>query len=172
MSEPFIAEIRVFGFNFAPVGWAACDGQILPISQNTALFSVLGTTYGGNGQTTFALPNLQDRHAMGADQGPGLSPRSLGQQVGASTVTLTTAQMPAHSHTLSAGGSGTATSPAGAALAPPANGAVVYRAPGTLSPMAGESLSPAGGSQPHPNRQPTLGLNFCIAIQGIFPSPN
>ncbi len=169
MAEPFIAEIRMFGFNFAPTGWAACDGQILPISQNTALFSLLGTTYGGDGKTSFALPNLMASLALGAGQGPGLSQRELGQQGGQATVALTVAQMPAHQHDLRSTGSPDSTSPAAAALAATANGAPAYRLPGATTPMAAGSLALAGQSAPHENRPPSLVLMFCIALQGVFP---
>jgi microcystin-dependent protein len=172
MSDPFLAEIRVMPYNFAPRGWASCDGQLLPISQNTALFALLGTNYGGNGQTTFALPNLRDRAAMHAGQGPGLSNRDLGQAVGQASVTLQASEMPAHGHGLMGGASGLSASPANAAMAPPSTGASVYRMPGVTAPMAGESIGASGGSQPHENRQPYLGLMFCIAMQGIFPSRN
>ena len=167
MSVPFIAEIRVFGFNFVPVGWATCDGQILPIQQNTALFSLLGTTYGGNGQTTFRLPNLQGRSAMGNGRGPGLSERFLGETGGAATIMLISSEVPAHTHTLGASVTPDSTSPAGKLMAPAPSAA--YRAPGVVAPMSAESLSPAGVSQPHENRSPYLTLNFCIALQGIFP---
>lgn len=170
MSEPFIAEIRVLPYNFAPRGWARCDGQLLPISQNTALFSLLGTNFGGDGKVTFGLPNLQDRFAMGAGDGPGLTPRSLGEITGQANVTLTSAEMPAHSHTLMAGLTPNASSPAGAVMSPTASGGGnVYRAPGALAGMAAGSVGPAGGNQPHNNRQPYLGLQFCIAMQGIYP---
>ena len=170
MSEPFLAEIRVMPYNFAPRGWATCDGQLLPISQNTALFSLLGTNYGGNGVSNFALPDLRNRTAMSAGQGPGLSNRDLAQTAGQSSVTLQASQMPQHSHGLMGGSSGLVASPANAAMAPPATGASVYRIPGATAAMASESIGPTGGSQPHENRQPYLGLLFCIALQGIFPS--
>lgn len=169
MSDPFIAEVRVLPFNFAPRGWASCDGQLLPIAQNTALFSLLGTTYGGDGRTTFALPNLAGRFAMGPGQGPGLSDRYLGEDTGQASVTLTEAQMPSHNHELRAGASGLATSPAGALMAPPVNGASAYRAPGAPATMAAGMVGAAGGGQPHENRQPYQALMFCIALQGIFP---
>lgn len=170
MSEPFIAEIRVLPYNFAPRGWATCDGQLLSIAQNTALFSLLGTTYGGNGQTTFALPNLDARMAMGTGQGPGLSNRTLGQAVGQAAVGLNANHLPQHTHGLMAGASGLVASPANAALAPPANGAAAYRTPGAAVAMAADSIANTGGSAPHENRQPYLGLMFCIALQGIYPS--
>ena len=170
MSEPFLAEIRTLPYNFAPRGWAQCDGQILAISQNTALFALLGTTYGGNGITTFALPDLRGRFAMHAAQGPGLSPRTLGEMDGASTVSLLSIEMPMHGHTLQAGITPASTSPSGNVMAPTATGGGnAYRAPGTTTPMASAAISPAGGSQPHENRQPYQALNFCIALQGIFP---
>ena len=170
MSDPFIAEIRVLPYNFAPVGWASCDGQLLPIAQNTALFSLLGTTYGGNGKTNFALPDLRGSFAMGAGQGAGLNLRDLGQAVGQAAVALQASEMPTHSHALQAGSTPGATSPAGTVMAPTANGAKIYRAPGAGAVMSGAAISPAGGSQPHENRQPYQALNFCIALQGIFPA--
>lgn len=169
MADPFVAEIRMFGFNFAPTGWAACDGQVLPISQNTALFSLLGTNFGGNGSSNFALPDLRSRLALGTGQGPGLSQRVVGESGGAAAVTLTDAQMPGHSHDLLGVPSPTTGSPADAALAPTANSAPAYRIPGATTSMASDSLAASGGSLPHNNRQPYLGLNFCIALQGIFP---
>lgn len=170
MSEPFIAEIRVLPYNFAPKGWARCDGQLMPISQNTALFSLVGTNYGGNGTSNFGLPDLRDRFAMSAGQGPGLSDRVVGESAGTATVTLLANEMPGHSHGLMAGITPASTSPAGALMAPTAaGGGNVYRGPGATTPMAAESIAPTGGAQPHENRQPYLGLTFCIALQGIFP---
>ena len=170
MSEPFIAEIRVMPYTFAPRGWARCDGQILPISQNTALFSLIGTLYGGNGTSSFGLPNLRDRFAMGAGQGPGLSQRSVGESTGADTVTLLSQNMPAHTHGLVASATSAATSPAGSAMAPTSTGGGnVYRAPGAPSAMSTAAIDPAGGSQPHENRQPYQALEFCICLQGVFP---
>ncbi|MFN3303911.1 MAG: phage tail protein [Roseateles sp.] len=170
MSDPFIAEIRVMPYNFAPRGWARCDGQLMPIQQNTALFSLLGTNFGGDGRATFGLPNLQDRFAMGTGMGPGLSDRVIGEATGQAAVTLTTSEMPAHSHTLMAGLTPNATSPTGAVMSPTASGGGnVYRAPGALAAMAAGTVSTTGGNQPHNNRQPFLGLQFCIALQGIFP---
>ncbi len=170
MAEPFVAEIRMFGFNFAPRGWAACDGQLLPISQNTALFSLLGTTYGGNGQSNFGLPNLMGNLAIGFGQGQGLSIRDLGEQGGQATVTLSAAQLPPHAHALMATAAPTTTNPAGAALSPTATGAPAYRIPGAMAAMAGTSLAAAGQSLPHENRPPCLTLMFCIALQGVFPA--
>lgn len=169
MADPFVAEIRVFGFNFAPTGWAFCDGQLLPISQNTALFSLLGTNYGGDGKSNFGLPDLRDSFALGAGNGPGLTPRGVGERGGQATVVLGTAAMPAHSHPLMATAAATTGSPSGAALAPPVTGAATYRIPGVVAAMAANSTSLTGGGQPHENRQPLLSLNFCIAMQGIFP---
>lgn len=169
MADPFLAEIRMFGFNFAPIGWAACDGALMPISQATALFSLLGTSYGGDGRTTFQLPNLQGSFAVGTGQGPGLSPRSQGETSGAVTVTLQTSEMPVHRHALMAGLSSMNPGYPNSALAPTANGANAYRTSGVIAAMAPDALLSAGGSQPHENRQPYLGLLFCIALQGVFP---
>jgi microcystin-dependent protein len=169
MSDAFVAEIRIFPFNFAPRGWATCDGQLLPISQNTALFSLVGTFYGGNGVSNFALPDLRDRFALGQGQGPGLSERFVGETGGSAGVSLLQSEMPSHRHTLAATPSATTTVPTGAALAPPVDGSVAYRTPGVLAPMASESIGPAGSGIPHENRQPYQTLNFCIALQGIFP---
>lgn len=170
MAEAFLAEIRVFGFTFPPQGWAFCDGQIMPIQQNTALFSLLGVNYGGDGRSTFALPDLRGRFALHQGQGPGLSQRFVGETGGQASVTLQASEMPAHSHALRADASPTAASPAGAALAPTANGTAVYRSGVANAQMASASIAVAGGSQAHENRQPLLGLNFCIALQGIFPA--
>lgn len=170
MSEPFLAEIRIFGGNFAPQGWAFCDGQLLPISTNTALFSLLGTTYGGNGQTNFALPNLRGRVPMHPGQGPGLSSRSLGEEGGSSSVTLLQNELPSHTHSMKYNKSvpGDSNSPAGKLFA----GSVVPVASVfSSSPpdTAIGSATAAGGGQPHNNMQPYLGLSFIIAMQGIFP---
>jgi microcystin-dependent protein len=168
-SEPFIAEIMIFAGNFPPRGWAFCDGQLLPISQNTALFSLLGTTYGGNGQTTFALPDLRGRVPVHAGQGLGLSSVSLGEVGGAEVVTLTGAQSPAHVHEVAASNGGaTASRPSNNFLA--AGGAYATASDGTT--MNPAMIRNSGGGQPHENRQPYLALNFCIALQGIFPARN
>jgi microcystin-dependent protein len=170
MTDPFVAEIRIFPFNFAPTGWAMCNGQLLPISQNTALFSLLGTTYGGNGQSTFALPNLQGSAPMHTGQGPGLSQRVLGQMSGTTAVTLLQSEIPQHTHALNAQNApGDTSSPAGNAYAR-AIGATPYQPPGGAQvAMAPQAVGVTGGSQPHNNMQPYLTLNFCIALQGIFP---
>jgi microcystin-dependent protein len=166
MSNPYLGEIRLFASNFAPDGWALCNGQLLPISQNTALFSVIGTTYGGDGQTTFALPDFQDRVPIHQGEGLGLSPYVIGQSGGAATVTLTTAQLPTHVHPIGAS-SATATTgtPAGGALA--IASAELY---GVASNMGAMGSQLVGGGQPHDNVQPFLGVNFIIALQGIYPS--
>jgi microcystin-dependent protein len=179
-TDQFVAEIRMFPFNFAPAGWAFCDGQLLPISQNTALFSLLGTTYGGNGQSTFALPNLQGDAPMQHGQGSGLSQRFLGEQSGVESVTLLQSEMPVHAHALhgcdsDAGDPGndpTGELPAkgywDSGTAGGIVGAYSDSASGAVA-MAPQALSLAGGSLPHNNMQPYLTLNFCIALQGIFP---
>lgn len=176
MASPFIGEIRMFGGNFAPRGNAFCNGQIISISQNTALFSLLGTTYGGNGQTTFALPNLQSRAPMHFGQGPGLSLRSLGEQGGVENVTLATAEMPAHTHQATAQtGAGTQGSPAGATWATVSvgrNPSPLYAPAPANTTMNPAAISPAGSTQPHPNMPPYLVINFIIATQGVFPPRN
>jgi microcystin-dependent protein len=167
MADPFVAEIRIFPFNFAPRGWAWCDGQLLPLSQNTALFSLLGTTYGGNGKSNFALPDLQGRAPMHPSQGPGLSLRDLGESGGSETVALLESEIPAHHHRAFASGrDGDSSNPGGAALAA---GSTIYADAANLVDMAPESLAPAGGSAPHNNMQPYLTSYFCIALQGVFP---
>ena len=174
MSEPFVAEIRIFAGNFAPRGWAFCDGQLLPIAQNTALFSLIGTTYGGDGRTTTALPNLQGRAPMHPGRGPGLTARRLGQKVGAETVTLSEAQIPSHSHTLrvedpSAGAPG---GPTNQSTLSRSFNALAYQTntSASLVDMASETLSTTGGGQAHTNLQPFLTLNFIIALVGTYPS--
>jgi microcystin-dependent protein len=168
MADPFLAEIRIFGFNFPPKGWAFCDGQIMPISQNTALFSLLGTTYGGDGKSTFALPDMQGNVPMHPGQGQGLSLRDLGEMGGSQTVTLLTTEIPAHSHTLrGVENDPTFFTPIGNIPAGINQMYVTGSAPNTT--MAPQSLAIAGGSQPHNNLMPYLTLNFCIALQGVFP---
>jgi microcystin-dependent protein len=168
--DPFVAEIRIFPFNFAPKGWAFCDGQILPISQNTALFSLLGTTYGGDGKSNFALPDIQGNAPMHPGQGPGLSLHDLGETGGTETVTLLESEIPSHSHALMASTQpGEDPTAVGEALGRSV-GANLYQASTSgLVPLADRALAPAGGSQPHNNMQPYLTLSFCIALQGVFP---
>ena len=174
MSEPFVAEIRIFGFNFAPRGWAMCNGQLMPISQNTALFSLLGTMYGGDGKTTFGLPNLQGGAAMHWGQGPGLTDRVEGETGGEQTVTLIQTEMPAHSH--SAGcdsGAGGNAAPTSGMWATTGRGRPLpYSSNAPNTPMSPQALGIAGGGQPHNNMPPYLTLNFCIALQGVFPARN
>jgi microcystin-dependent protein len=167
MSQPFLSEIRIFAFGYAPKGWAFCNGQVLPISQNQALFSLLSTTYGGDGRTTFALPDLRDRTPMHE-----CSRYPLGQGGGEAAHTLTIAEMPIHTHQLNG------TSTVGAQILPAGNllakaSLPLYRAPdNNLAALSPAALANVGGSQPHSNMQPFLTLNFCIALQGIFPSQN
>lgn len=167
MASPFVAEIRIFGFKFAPTGWAQCNGQILPISQNTALFSLLGTTYGGNGQSTFALPNLQGNAAMHPGQGQGLSLRDLGEMGGAESITLLASEIPLHTHSFSA--SEEVVNEAKLENFFFGAGETRYAAPNNIVQMAPQALTPSGGGLPHNNMQPYLTLNFCIALQGVFP---
>jgi microcystin-dependent protein len=171
MADPFVAEIRIFGFNFAPKGWAFCDGQLLPLSQNTALFSLLGTFYGGDGKSTFALPDLQGSAPMFWGDGAGLSQHFIGEQSGSESVTLLVSEMPFHTHTLQA-----FATPAdlkepqdGAVLTRTQDGALYNATISNLQTMAPQALTPAGGSLPHNNMMPYLTLNFCIALQGVFP---
>lgn len=170
MADPFVAEIRIFPFNFAPRGWAFCNGQILPISQNTALFSLLGTTYGGNGQSTFALPDMQGNAPMHPGQGPGLSLHDLGETGGSETVTLLQSEIPAHSHSWTASNQdGNDQSPVNELFAGGVGGVSTYAAPSAIQGFNPSTLAPAGGDQPHNNMQPFLTLNFNIALQGVFP---
>ena len=174
MSNPFLAEIRIFTGNFAPKGWALCDGQLLPISQNTALFSLLGTTYGGDGKSNFALPNLQGCAPMQAGQGPGLSLRDLGETSGEQTVTLLQTEMPSHSHTAQGSTGSDQTTPVNNAWASGAKlgGGNLYvpTNPPTNVQMNPFATSIAGGNLPHNNMPPFLGLTFIIALQGVFPA--
>ena len=175
MADPFVAEIRIFPFNFPPKGWAFCDGQLLPISQNTALFSLLGTTYGGDGKSTFALPDLQGSAAMHPGQGPGLSLYDLGQTGGSQFVTLIQSEMPSHFHNvgMANAGNGDSPTPVGNTWAgvPSGRGFLnTYHSGPPTAKMLASSILPAGGSQPHNNMQPYLTLNFCIALQGVFPA--
>jgi microcystin-dependent protein len=167
--DPFVAEIRIFPFNFAPKGWAFCDGQILPLSQNTALFSLLGTTYGGDGKSNFALPDMQGNAPMHPGQGPGLSLHDLGETGGSDTVTLLESEIPSHTHSMRASKSaGTDTNPQVNNLAQGV-GIGQYGPAASFVNLADTALTPAGGDQPHNNMQPYLTLNFCIALQGVYP---
>jgi len=175
MSNPFLAEIRIFPFNFAPVGWALCNGQLLPISQNTALFTLIGTYYGGDGRSNFALPNFQGVGAVGWGQGPGLSYYDLGQIGGQASVTLTAIQVPSHNHPTNCSSTG------GGQISPQNNvwGDVSVRGSKFYANVAGNAVQMnnacvglAGGSLPHNNMPPYLTLNFCIALQGVYPSRN
>ena len=169
MADPYIGEIRMTGFNFAPTGWATCDGQLLPISQYTALFSLLGTQFGGNGTTNFALPDLRGRVPVHQGQGPGLSPYVMGEVLGVESLTLTTGQMPAHTHAIGAHSTGgDSSSPTGHVLAASTSRDNVYSDAAADTALAPPAV--AGGNQPHENRQPLLCVNFIIALQGIFPS--
>jgi microcystin-dependent protein len=178
MANPFLGEIRAFGFYFAPQGWATCSGQILPITQNTALFSLLGTTFGGDGRSNFALPNLGGQAALHAGSGPGLTTYDPGEQVGSAAVTLNLQQLPAHTHSLNVqNASAGVVTPQGSVLAK--GGTDVDRQPHPYStyvaatpntPLSSNSIGPVGGNQAHENRQPSLSVNFCIALSGVFPS--
>lgn len=174
MSSPFVGEIEIFGFNFAPAGWAQCQGQLMPISQNTALFSLLGTQYGGDGRTTFALPNLQGQIPVGQGQGPGLSQYNVGETAGSETVTLTLAEIPSHTHTLPVdAGDGRAPAPSPTTvLGATGRGAMdVYAATATSgATMTVSSVGIGGGSQGHNNMMPYVALNYCISLGGIFPA--
>ncbi|MCB9399651.1 MAG: phage tail protein [Acidobacteria bacterium] len=169
MADPFVAEIRIYPFNFAPSGWAFCDGQLLPLSQNTALFSLLGTTYGGNGKSNFALPNLQGRAVMHPGQGPGLSLHDLGETGGSETVSLLESEMPNHNHPhVVSQADGYSRTPNGELLAT-GIGIGQYASITNSQVLNPNAASPSGGDVPHNNMMPYLTLNFCIALQGIFP---
>jgi microcystin-dependent protein len=173
MQDPWLGEIALVAFNFAPVGWAMCNGQLLSVNQNTALFSLLGPTYGGDGVNTFALPNLQSRVPLHFGQGTGLSAYALGQNVGVESVKLDPSQIPSHTHTYNPQantGVGSGGSPAGAVWAGSATGDTIYKTGASNTNMAAQTLGNTGGGQAHENRQPTLALNYIIALQGIFPS--
>jgi microcystin-dependent protein len=173
MTDPFVAEVRIFAGNFAPTGWAFCDGQLMPISQNTALFSLLGTSYGGDGRVTFALPDLRGAAPMQQGQGSGLSQHFLGEMGGEASVAVLTSEIPVHNHETSAvDGPGTVNSPAGALFAKANSGRVadrIYSTQAANITMGGQSSALTGGSQPHNNMPPFLCLSFIIALQGIFP---
>ncbi len=166
MAEPFLSEIRIMSFGFAPRGWALCDGQLLPINQNQALFSLLGTTFGGNGQTNFALPDLRARTPIHVGSG-----HTLGERGGEQAHTLSIAEVPTHTHVANASSSvGNAVIPTNTVLGSPLN--LSYRPPDSLTTLHPSTVTNVGGSQAHLNMQPYLTLSFCIALQGIFPSPN
>ena len=170
MADPFIGEIRPVPYNFAPRGWAFCNGQILPINQNTALFSLIGTTFGGNGQTTFALPDLRGRVPLGVGSGPGLAPRTLGERAGSESVTLNVNEMPAHSHGVNVSVQpADAFAPAGSL--PAVSPRQVFE-PNATGSFAQDTIAPAGSSTPHGNLQPLLVISYIIALEGIFPSQN
>lgn len=173
MADQFIGEVRIFGGNFAPKGWALCNGQLLPISQNTALFSLLGTYYGGDGKTNFALPNLMGRAPMHPGQGPGLTNRVLGEMDGSNTVTLLANEMPAHNHLPMANGnedSGTMSVATGNVWGAGGRGTAIYSGDSSRVQMSMLALGPAGGSMPHNNMQPYLGVTYIIALEGIYPA--
>jgi microcystin-dependent protein len=170
MADQFVAEIRIFGFNFAPTGWAFCNGQILPISQNTALFSLCGTTYGGDGKSTFGLPNFQGSAALGFGQGSGLSLYDLGQSGGSSSVTLLQSEIPVHTHTgMKANARAGISNNPNAAAPALTTGTFTYDSTAPTTALSAASTQVVGGSLPHNNYMPSLVLNFCIALQGIFP---
>ena len=176
MSDPFIGEIKTFGFSFPPQGWAQCNGALLPIPQNTALFSLLGTIYGGDGETTFAIPDLRGRAPISAGTGPGLTPRSLGQRPGSEAESLSEAHIPAHTHNVArqcVDAAGNEASPKDHHPAQDASGFTLdYSSAMPDSTMAPETTEAAGGGQAHPNMQPSLVVNFSIALVGVFPSPS
>jgi microcystin-dependent protein len=170
MADPFVAEIRIFGFNFAPTGWAQCNGQLMPISQNTALFSLVGTFYGGDGRSTFGLPNMQGSIALHQGNGAGLTPRVIGEAGGTENVTLLSNEIPAHTHAVNCVSvAGNKQQPSGNLWAKELTGKKDYNAAPDGTPMNAAALAPAGGGSPHDNLQPYLVLNYCIALQGIFP---
>ncbi len=166
MSDPFVAEIRIFAGNYAPRGWAFCNGQLLPIAQNTALFSLIGTTYGGDGRTTTALPNLQGRAPMHPGRGPGLTARRLGERVGVATVTLSESQIPPHTHGVNSASDTTTATPDANSIP----GATPMYGAGATTPMASGALGNTGGGGAHSNLQPYMAINFIISLQGIYPS--
>ncbi|MBY0304105.1 MAG: hypothetical protein B7Y43_14000 [Sphingomonas sp. 28-62-20] len=177
MSSPFIGEIRIFGFNFAPRGWVFCKGQLLPISQYSAVFAVLGTSYGGNGTTNFGIPNFQSNAPMGWGNGPGLTPRAIGEQSGTPSVTLSPLEMPAHNHLVNGQAPTNAATqvvntPTSTANIGFSAGARLYAAPPATTTLAPQAIGPTGGSGAHDNQQPSLALNFCLAIEGVFPVRN
>jgi microcystin-dependent protein len=174
MSQPFVGQIIAVGFNFAPQGWALCQGQLLPISEYSTLFALIGTTFGGNGQTTFGLPDLRGRAALGMGQGPGLGSYVLGQAGGVESVTVTGAQIGSHAHGLSAAATATTATPSSSVvLGTPAAATPIYATGGTGATLtAGAVSATPGGGQPHENRQPSLNVNYIISLFGVFPSQN
>jgi len=176
MSDPYIGEIRMFGGNFPPNGWAFCDGALLPISGNDALFTLIGTTYGGDGQETFGLPDLRGRVPLHMGQGPGISQNYvIGESAGVESVTLSTQQIPVHTHTARASSTGQVITPANNVMATATSSQAGVRVYSTNAPdtnLHPSTITPAGGSQPHENTQPSLGINFIISLFGIFPSQN
>nr|WP_315198414.1 tail fiber protein [uncultured Aquabacterium sp.] len=171
MSDPFVGEVRMFAGNFAPTGWAFCNGQLLPLSQNTALFAILGTAYGGDGRSTFALPNLMDAMPVGVGQGPGLEPVGWGQSGGVDSVTLQPAQMPPHSHAVNTAVAADSKSPGSERfLAPTGDASAAYRGPSKQAPLSAAAVSLSGGGRPHNNRPPVQVVSFIIALQGVFPA--
>ena len=173
MGQPYVGEIRLVGFTFAPVGWMFCNGQLLPIDQYATLFQLIGTTYGGDGQTTFALPNLQSRVLIHQGQGPGLSNYVIGQNAGVETVTLTTSQIPIHNHAAECSSSaGSQSSPVGNLWAGDAAGLTAEYSNTQNGQMSAAAIGQSGGSQPHENRMPFLAMNYIISLFGIFPSQN
>jgi microcystin-dependent protein len=170
MSDPFIGEIRLFPYNFSPRGWAFCNGQILSIAQNTALFSLLGTTYGGDGRVNFALPDLRGRAAVSSGQGPGLSAHDLGETGGEESVTLTETQMPSHSHHMAVNGASSGSNNPNNRYVGRLSGGTGYAPTPNDRTLNRGAITDAGGGQPHENRSPHLTLNYCIALEGIFPS--
>ena len=173
--QPFIGEIRLFACNFAPAGWAECAGQLMPISENDALFALIGTTYGGDGQSTFALPDLRGRVPVHQGQGPGLTLRQLGETGGVEMVTLTLQQIPSHTHTVVATTAGASSTTPGNTLLPGTVAGDTFYAStitgNTVAAMSPQSILPAGGSQPHDNMMPTLTAKFCISLFGLYPQP-
>ncbi len=174
MAQPFIGQVIAVGFNFAPVGWHICDGSLLPISENEALFNLIGTTYGGDGQTTFGLPDLRGRAALGMGQGQGLSPYTLGQPGGAESVTLASGQVGSHSHALAGAATATAAAPGPTVvLGTSAAADPIYATTGASAALSSAAVSPSvGGGLPHENRQPSLAITYIISLFGIFPSQN
>ncbi|GAA4824269.1 tail Collar domain-containing protein [Marinicella pacifica] len=171
MSEPFLAEIRIVGFNFAPRGWAFCDGQILPINQNQSLYSLLGTTYGGDGRTSFALPDVRGRVPIHVGNSGGGTHHTLGQKTGEETHTLSVAEMPQHQHPVNGTGNTATEATPNSNLLPAVNNGKPYASTAS-APMGDNTIAPVGGGQAHNNMQPYLAMNYCIALQGLFPSRN